>query len=802
MNINIFNLKCTFLVFFIRFLCIFYILISVQNIFFQKKLFAQTPTKNVQFDYNYLPTTENLPINAWAGGLNSPQIYAMDINQDLEDDLVIFDKHNAKFYTFTANVYSKKYSYRPEFEQYFPNCKNWVVIIDYDKDGKKDIFTDGDNGVRVFRNVGIQTPDFQLITENIITKTNNGEGNIIVPATDVPAIVDIDDDGDLDIFTFDFAQGNWIEFYENVSPKSPPVPKGGANIKERINTKKKEYIVENLIFVKKNPCWGGILEKVNCGEFEFNKACAGGGGANENTEKNKKNAFHAGSTLQLVDLNGDKKLDVLIGDISCNELYFFKNNGTNLRPKFMQFDRNFPKQNPIRLLFPAVYFVDVTFDKVPDMLVVPNVWLQDGEVNHWDKSIYVYENKNTPKKPDWHLTTTNFLQNDMLDFGENVSAFAFDVDNDKDLDLLISAKKTNGNIDNNLLENKGTNKNPIFTQNKGFQEKYLVDSLKNKIFQNHFIYKSNYLQNYISYLEKPLEKSNENSGQNPRQNPNDFNLFYKNIKLDEFHKFPFSLQKNDSPALMDIDEDGDVDVCVAKGNGSMIWYENIRIKNKNTKKTDFTADTFEKEKPFFIQNPNPANTELRLATHDINADGQVDLLITDANGQIKIYLDIAKKFKEKTENENLQINKLETEKQTETQETYFFEADYNAKKQENIYIGHGIMPQIVDIDGDDMPELLLGMRTGGLKFAKNTTEKPKIIAKYYKKDQMLVLNVPFSGQLRGENTQGELLFDLSVAEFREIYPVKLTEKQIQGLKISHRNSRYKTIWLKNLEIMD
>ncbi len=759
--------------FFTLFLLLF--LASISKIFAQNS--TQIPAKNLNFQYNFQPNTEGLPLSAWAGGLNSPQIYAMDINQDLEEDLVVFDKHNSKFYTFTANIHSKKFIYRPEFEQYFPPCKAWVVIVDYDKDGKKDIFTHNEKGgVKIFKNIGKQNPEFELLQENITSKSLNNptESNIIIPATDMPAIVDIDDDGDLDIFTFDFAQGNWIEFYENITPlapKSPLTPKGGTkspkkpkNLKEETNPKDTLNTKEKLVFFKKNPCWGGILEQTNCGEFQFNKACAGGSGKSSNI-------MHAGSTLQIVDLNGDKKLDVLIGDISCNELYFFKNQGTNARPKFTQFDRNFPKNNPIRVLFPAVYFVDVTFDKIPDMLVVPNVWQQDGEVADWDKSIWVYENKNTTKKPDWQLTQKDFLQNEMLDFGENVSAFSFDIDNDKDMDLLVSARKTNGNIENTFLENKGTNKNPIFAQNKDFTEKYLVDSLKNKIFQNHFIYKSNYLQNYISYLEKK---------------DNNFYFFYKNIKLDEFHKFPFSLQKNDSPALIDIDEDGDIDMCIAKGNGSMIYYENIRIKNQNqnkiSKKEDFNEDKFEAEKSLFGTLPNPASTELRIATHDLNADGQVDLLMTDANGKIDVYLDIAKKFKD-----------FETTKE--------FSPDIRANSIEKLYCGSGVFPQISDIDGDEMPDLVMGMRTGGIKFIKNTTEKPKVIAKYHKKDNLLVINVPFEGQLRGENAQGELLLNIAVEDFKGDFPVKLTEKQIQGLKISHRNPRYKTLWLKNLVIV-
>ncbi len=90
--------------------------------------------------------------SAWAGGLNAAQVSTMDLNADGLDDLVIYDNTTFKINTFL--VVNNSYRYAPEYEILFPSeISTFVVLRDYNCDGKKDLFTFGQIGVFVFKNI-------------------------------------------------------------------------------------------------------------------------------------------------------------------------------------------------------------------------------------------------------------------------------------------------------------------------------------------------------------------------------------------------------------------------------------------------------------------------------------------------------------------------------------------------------------------------------------------------------------------------------------------------------------------------
>ena len=77
--------------------------------------------------------------NPWTGGFNSVQISKIDLNNDQIEDLFVFDRSCNKVITFLND--NNQFIYAPEYESKFPNdLKNWVLLRDYNNDGKKDIF--------------------------------------------------------------------------------------------------------------------------------------------------------------------------------------------------------------------------------------------------------------------------------------------------------------------------------------------------------------------------------------------------------------------------------------------------------------------------------------------------------------------------------------------------------------------------------------------------------------------------------------------------------------------------------------
>ncbi|HMQ00085.1 MAG TPA: VCBS repeat-containing protein, partial [Cyclobacteriaceae bacterium] len=85
----------------------------------------------------------------WAGGLNSPQFNTMDLNADGKEDLVVYDRAGNRLFTFLQE--NGKYVYAPEYERQFPEgIRHWLLLSDFNGDGKKDIFTSDPFGLKVY----------------------------------------------------------------------------------------------------------------------------------------------------------------------------------------------------------------------------------------------------------------------------------------------------------------------------------------------------------------------------------------------------------------------------------------------------------------------------------------------------------------------------------------------------------------------------------------------------------------------------------------------------------------------------
>ncbi|MFM1934815.1 MAG: hypothetical protein RL360_1696, partial [Bacteroidota bacterium] len=156
----------------------------------------------------------NLPVsglkNPWAGGMNSVQFFLLDLDGDAREDLVVFDRSAQHLKTFLRNS-SGGFTYSPGYQKRFPLIENWMNLLDYDGDGDKDLFTSTPGGIQVYPNVG---NNFPKSTGTLKSTGLNGLINIYVSASDIPAIADIDGDGDMDILAFESA-GHFITYYEN-----------------------------------------------------------------------------------------------------------------------------------------------------------------------------------------------------------------------------------------------------------------------------------------------------------------------------------------------------------------------------------------------------------------------------------------------------------------------------------------------------------------------------------------------------------------------------------------------------------
>jgi hypothetical protein len=402
--------------------------------------------------------------NPWAGGINYGQFSTIDYNFDGLDDLVIFDRSGDEFilmeHTLTGSTHGYKYIYKGY--QYFPSdCKYRSAFVDYDRDGRKDLFTYGIGGIKVYRNIGSSSLglQWQLITDILETDYVGNLTNLFVSASDIPAYCDIDFDGDLDILTFQIGGQN-VEYHQNQSMELYGIP-------------------DSLKFVLKNQCWGKFSEDPNNNDLVLNQTaypCENGDIPNPLRAQNTNNedsiaesiTRHSGSTLLALDINNNGVMDLILGDVAYPNITLLINGGTapNTNSAMISQDHNFPSaSNPASIqLFPAIYWEDVDFDGKKDLIVAPNA----RTVSENQNSVQFFKNTGTNALPNFVFQENNFLQKEMIDHGLGSIPVLIDENGDGLKDLLVAnfvRYKPTLNLESvfQLYRNTGSASNPEFT---------------------------------------------------------------------------------------------------------------------------------------------------------------------------------------------------------------------------------------------------------------------------------------------------------------------------------------------------
>jgi hypothetical protein len=358
----------------------------------------------------------------WAGGLNHAQFSTIDVNFDGLEDLFIFDRSTNQIRVFKTVVNNgvKSYKYLYNSRDLFPeDIRYRAAMVDFNGDGKKDIFTYGIGGVKVYRNSGDATNGLQWVLEKERLKSiysNGNYSNLYVSSIDIPAFIDIDGDGDIDVLTFNIG-GQQVEYHKNTSMENYGIP-------------------DSLEFELIDACWGKFIESDTDNNIQLN---SNAGPCDRSSFTETSNGLrHSGSSLLAIDLNNDNAVDLILGDVSHYNLTALTNGALPTDTALMtSMDANFPSNTtPVNLpIFPAPYYVDVNHDGIKDLIIGTNA--SGGSENL--ESVWYYKNIGTNENPNFSYVKKNFLQDQMIENGKGAIPVLVDLNNDGLKDLLVGS---------------------------------------------------------------------------------------------------------------------------------------------------------------------------------------------------------------------------------------------------------------------------------------------------------------------------------------------------------------------------
>ena len=196
---------------------------------------------------------------------------------------------------------------------------------------------------------------------------------------------------------------------------------------------------------------------------------------------------------------------------------------------------------------------------------------------------------------------------------------------------------------------------------------------------------------------------------------------------------PDLMQVGELPTVTDVDRDGKPDLLIGKNNSTIHYYRNAGTA---------TVPVFQLQNQTFGGILDPLtfrNIPRSLVVTDLNGDQKNELISADATGKIQVY-----QFPDRPDQPLTLIDSLPALGLP----------------------GRGLIAAVADLDGDQLPDLMLGSSAGGLRYLKNTS--PKIVTSVVEEpirpwvfpnptDRYLTIRPPADGRLDVVSLSGQSL---------------------------------------------
>ena len=546
---------------------------------------SEMPTRRILAPFEVYKANGDAYPYPFLGGFNMPRPQLLDIDADGDHDLFVQEHPNAIMF-FERNDTPGPLLWTWRSDKYAGlDIGEWYRFADMDGDGDFDLLAEQPySHMRYYKNVG--TPLRAAFVQAADTLRDAEGEPVFSDRQNIPNITDIDCDGLPDLFIGRI--DGTVMRYEAVETEPVPVFK--------LLTENFEDIRIVAQFGQPGMPAPPALPNIPGEDEDFmDEGPSPGRDFFVEDTQDRSDPLHGANTMTFADIDGDNDQDLFWGDFFEPGLLYIENTGSCARPRLRTTPVSFPPGNPLQSSgYNAPAFGDLDADG--DMDLLAGVLGGAFNPNKTARSnLYMYEQ--LPEER-FALRTTRFM--DQIDVGSESYPVLVDLDADGDDDLLVS---------NKISSEDGRTASLTYFEN--------ADGAYHAGEAPDFFPAYHYAPAFADLDDdgdKDLLLGTWNDGIAWYRNEGAPGAPHFVLKQRAFIRL--TRGSHTTPALVDIDNDGDLDLFVGETSGAINFYRNAGTPSAPT--FEFVSDEYagidvgRRSVPTFI---------------DADRDGDLDMIV-------------------------------------------------------------------------------------------------------------------------------------------------------------------------------